>query len=164
MQYVGSSSLTRIEPGSPALEARSLSHWTTREVPTPIFLPGEFHGQRSLAGYSPWGRKQLDTTGQRTLSHLCPCRRKGWGGGSGPAPWGQLTAPAHNRFARVAVVVGGSLQFSVPTTLNKHFLTAQVWNSVSPTMASRSWKGATVFKADKTDEETVSFLEPWRAK
>ena len=23
---------------------------------------GEFHGQRSLAGYSPWGRKELDTT------------------------------------------------------------------------------------------------------
>ena len=29
---------------------------------TPVFLPGEFHGQRSLAGYSPWGRKALDTT------------------------------------------------------------------------------------------------------
>ena len=26
------------------------------------FLPGEFHGQRSLAGYSPWGRKELDMT------------------------------------------------------------------------------------------------------
>ena len=25
--------------------------------PTPVFLPGEFHGQRSLAGYSPWGCK-----------------------------------------------------------------------------------------------------------
>ena len=27
---------------------------------TPVFLPGELHGQRSLAGYSPWGRKVLD--------------------------------------------------------------------------------------------------------
>ena len=27
-----------------------------------VFLPGEFHGQRSLAGYSPWGRKVLDRT------------------------------------------------------------------------------------------------------
>ena len=26
-------------------------------VPTSVFLPGEFHGQRSLAGYSPWGRR-----------------------------------------------------------------------------------------------------------
>ena len=29
---------------------------------TPVFLPGEFHGQRSLVGYSPWGGKELDTT------------------------------------------------------------------------------------------------------
>ena len=25
--------------------------------PFPVFLPGKFHGQRSLAGYSPWGRR-----------------------------------------------------------------------------------------------------------
>ena len=29
---------------------------------TPVFLPGEFHGQRSLVGYSPWGHKDSDTT------------------------------------------------------------------------------------------------------
>ena len=28
----------------------------------PVFLPGESHGQRRLAGYSPWGRKELDMT------------------------------------------------------------------------------------------------------
>ena len=32
--------------------------------PTPVFLLGESHGQRSLAGYSPWGHKELDTTEQ----------------------------------------------------------------------------------------------------
>ena len=32
------------------------------EIPTPVFLPGESHGQRSLAGYSPWGRTESDTT------------------------------------------------------------------------------------------------------
>ena len=31
-------------------------------LPTPVFLPGEFHGQRSLAGYSPWDRKESDMT------------------------------------------------------------------------------------------------------
>ena len=36
--------------------------------PTPVFLPGEFHGQRSLAGYSPWGHKDSDTTEQLTLT------------------------------------------------------------------------------------------------
>ena len=30
--------------------------------PTPVFLPGEFHGQRSLEGYSPWGHKESDMT------------------------------------------------------------------------------------------------------
>ena len=31
-------------------------------VPTPVFLLGEFHVQRSLAGYSPWGCKESDVT------------------------------------------------------------------------------------------------------
>jgi len=31
-------------------------------LPMPIFLPEEFHGQRSLVGYSPWGHKESDTT------------------------------------------------------------------------------------------------------
>ena len=33
-----------------------------KEITTPVFLPGEFPGQRSLAGYSPWGLKESDTT------------------------------------------------------------------------------------------------------
>ena len=36
--------------------------------PTPVFLPGTFCGQRSLEGYSPWGRKELDKT--ETLSMI----------------------------------------------------------------------------------------------
>ena len=35
--------------------------------PTPVFLPGEFHGQRNLAGYSSWGCKQLDRTNTFTI-------------------------------------------------------------------------------------------------
>ena len=31
-------------------------------APTPVFLPGEFHGQRRLVGYSPWGCKESDAT------------------------------------------------------------------------------------------------------
>ena len=38
------------------------SPWRRERLPTPIFLPGEFHEQRSLAGYSPWGHKELDMT------------------------------------------------------------------------------------------------------
>ena len=36
--------------------------WRRAWQPTPVFLPGESHGQRSLVGYSPWGRKESDTT------------------------------------------------------------------------------------------------------
>ena len=37
-------------------------------MPTLEFLPGEFHGQRSLVGNSPWGGKELDMTERLTLS------------------------------------------------------------------------------------------------
>ena len=36
--------------------------WRREWQPTPVFLPGEFHEQRSLAVYSPWGLKESDTT------------------------------------------------------------------------------------------------------
>ena len=36
--------------------------WRRKWQPTPVFLPGESHGQRSLAGYSPLGHKELDMT------------------------------------------------------------------------------------------------------
>ena len=34
--------------------------------PTPVLLLRKFHGQRKLAGYSPWGHKELDTTDQES--------------------------------------------------------------------------------------------------
>ena len=36
--------------------------WRRECQPTPVFLPGESHGQKSLEDYSPWGHKELDTT------------------------------------------------------------------------------------------------------
>ena len=42
-------------------------HWRRKWQPTQVFLPGEFHGQRSLAGYRPWGGKESDTTEWLTL-------------------------------------------------------------------------------------------------
>ena len=37
-----------------------------RMVPSAVFSPGEFHEQRSLVGFSPWGHRESDTTEQRT--------------------------------------------------------------------------------------------------
>ena len=46
------------------------SPWRRECLPTLAFLPGESHGQRSLEGYSPWGREESDTTECLSLS---PC-------------------------------------------------------------------------------------------
>ena len=43
--------------------------WRREWLPSPVFLPGEFDGQRSLAGYSPWGRKESDATKWPTDTH-----------------------------------------------------------------------------------------------
>ena len=42
--------------------------WRRKWQPTPVFLPGECHGLRSLAGYSPWGHRELDMTERLTFS------------------------------------------------------------------------------------------------
>ena len=46
------------DPGSIPGSGRSLGEGK----PTPVFLPGESHGQRSLVGYSPWDHKELETS------------------------------------------------------------------------------------------------------
>ena len=43
-------------------------HGRRERLPTPVFLPGESHRQRSLVGYSPWGHKESDMT-ERLNSH-----------------------------------------------------------------------------------------------
>ena len=44
--------------------------WRGKWQPTPIFLPGKFHGQRSVVGYSPWSCEEMDMTEQLTLDFL----------------------------------------------------------------------------------------------
>ena len=44
--------------------------WRRAQHPTPVFLPGESHGQRSLAGYSPKGCTESDTA-EVTWAHAC---------------------------------------------------------------------------------------------
>ena len=53
-------------PAMPETWAQSLGKedlLEKKKVPTPVFLPGEFHAQTSLVGYSPMGGKKSDTTG-----------------------------------------------------------------------------------------------------
>ena len=64
--------------------------WRRAWQPSPVFLPGESHRQRSLAGYSPWGHKESDkqlsthTRGQIN-------REGGLGGKNRKWKWGKKT-------------------------------------------------------------------------
>ena len=49
------------DPGSFSLWVQKIP-WSSEWLPTLVFLPGEFHGRRSLADYSPWGHKESNTT------------------------------------------------------------------------------------------------------
>ena len=89
-------------PGMQETRVRSLGRedpWRRKWQPTPVPLPGESHGGRSLVGYSPWGRKESDTT-ERLHFHFslsCIDWRRQWQ----PTPvflpgesqgWGSLVA------------------------------------------------------------------------
>ena len=47
--------------------------WREKRQSISVFFPGKFHGQRSLAGYRPWGRQESDTTGQLNNNGECLC-------------------------------------------------------------------------------------------
>ena len=84
--FFNSCSVTYVFPGGPnskkpACQCRKCKRpgfdpwvgkipWRRECQPTPIFLPGEFHGQRSLAGYSPRGYKELDTTERLSMQYI----------------------------------------------------------------------------------------------
>ena len=53
--------------------------WRRQWHPTPVLLPGKSHGQRSLVGYSPWGRQELDSTGRLHFHFSVSCIGEGNG-------------------------------------------------------------------------------------
>ena len=55
--------------------------WRRKWQPTPEFLPGEFHGQRRLVGYSSWGHKESDTSEWLTFAFTFPRGQARFGGG-----------------------------------------------------------------------------------
>ena len=65
--------------------------WRRKWHSTPVFLPGELHGQRNLAGYRPWGRKESDMT-----EHTHKISKSKWAGARSPMSRGRhgcVTAP-----------------------------------------------------------------------
>ena len=121
--------LVHADPVPPALGYREL--WAPHASPinssmfredplqknTPVFLPGEFHGQGKLAGYSPWGGKKLDTTWHHTPV-LVPGESHGWRSLVGCSPWGReeldMTERLHFHFSLSCIGEGNGnpLQYS----------------------------------------------------
>ena len=68
--WISSEPITRIHLPIPEIWVQSLGQKIPRRTwePTPVFLPGKSHGQRSLVGYSPRGHKESDMTEPLTLS------------------------------------------------------------------------------------------------
>ena len=66
--FIWASLVAQMVKSLPAMEETGFDLWVRKIpwkrvwLPTLVFLPGEFHGQRSLVGYSPWGHKESDTT------------------------------------------------------------------------------------------------------
>ena len=60
LQSMGS--LTVGHDWATSLSLSTCMHWRRKWQPTPVFLPGESLGQRSLVGCSPWGHTESDTT------------------------------------------------------------------------------------------------------
>ena len=93
-------------------------------LPTPIFLPGETHGQRSLAGYSPWGLLRViqDWTTTRSLS--------GWAG--------QVLGRCVNSLCEFGVVLISFVFFRDPSVypipLGLLCITPIVWTAVTNTI------------------------------
>ena len=97
--------------------------WKREWQPTPVILPGEFHGQRSLAGYSQWGHKESGTT--------CPARGKSkvtsivGGGGSAHLLRGRGRSPWAEPWAEV---------LQEPRLTLKNFFLPCIWSS------EKEWK------------------------
>ena len=78
-QYAWASPVAQTVKNLPAMRRPGFHSWVGKIPlrrawqPTPVFLPGESHGQRSLAGYSPWGRESDMTEQLSTHEWLRIC-------------------------------------------------------------------------------------------
>ena len=78
--------------------------WRRKWQPTPVLLPGKSHGWRNLAGYSPWGRNELDTT-ERLHFHFQTCCTSGL---QNYAPYNWRSVPLINIFPFFPVLSSAS--------------------------------------------------------
>ena len=90
--------------------------WRRQWQPTPVLLPGESHGGRSLVGYSPWGRKESETT---EWLHFHFSLRLKW-------KWTFSSPVATTEFSKFADILSVALW-------QHHHLGFEITNSIVPT-------------------------------
>ena len=74
--------------------------WRKKCQPTPVFLPGEAQGQRTLAGYGSWGHRESDTTEQLSMHTWVPWGRGKWrsnADSTARSGWGSLSVTVSTR-------------------------------------------------------------------
>ena len=96
--------------------------WRRKWHPTPVLLPGKFHGWKSLVGYSPWDRKELDTTERlyflsfyssfwrrkwQPTPVLLPEKSHGWKSLVGYSPWGRKESDTTEQLHFLSIVSFG---------------------------------------------------------
>ena len=113
--------------------------WRRKWYPSPVFLPGESHGQRSLVGCSTWGCKESDTT-ERLNTCLAESQEKsGW---SWVRSRGRKTFPRHSQGRGLGTSLSGSPQLRPLLRGLTCISNEQVSNPLSvllPSLAGGGW-------------------------
>ena len=104
--------------------------WRRAWKPTPVLFPGKSHGQRSLAGCSPWGCEESDTTDTTERLHFhfsLSCigegngnpfsRQEYWSGSPCPPP-GDLSHPGIKLTSRMSPALAGEFFTTHTSTLS----------------------------------------------
>ena len=142
--------------------------WRRAWQSIPVFLPGEFHGQRSLVGYSPWGCNELDTTDWLILSFFqdgeLACRRwvrypwhkpesilpsclpSSWLLEYQPSVWlsTEDSAPPPSQGKRISVHISQSEHFQVPNQIGEAracvaILVREPWRECTPELQGKAF-------------------------
>ena len=103
-------------------------HWRRKWQSTPVLLPRKSHGQRSLVGYSPWGRKELDTNERRSCSIICSDKTWSTGEGNGkPLQYSCLEKPMNSMKRQK----DRTLKDELPRSVGARYATGGQWRNNS---------------------------------
>ena len=121
--------------------------------PTPVLLPGKYHGQRSLAGYIPWGCAESDTT-EHAGTHTTNVYMKRW-------PWKEQSySRLGDKFAvseHLLLWLWESLVVIWITTNYRKFLKRWEYRTTWP----NSWETCTQVKKQQSESDMVTMVQTW---